>query len=81
MINSEIKNNICYTDLVFERVNKKLSTNMSRVEIQDMVLSILNSADSLSEKIGKNYYISNLSFNIRLTVNSFTYRLITVDRL
>ena len=31
-------------------------------------------------KIGKNYYITNVKYNIKITINSYTYRVITVDR-
>lgn len=33
------------------------------------------------EKIGKNFYISNLEKNIKFTVNSNTFRIITADKI
>lgn len=33
------------------------------------------------QKIGKNFYISNVEHNIKITINSNTYRIITVDRI
>lgn len=33
---------VCYTDLVFERVNKKLSKTMTQNEIKFLVLATLN---------------------------------------
>ncbi|WP_278577336.1 DUF3781 domain-containing protein [Prevotella histicola] len=32
-------------------------------------------------KKGKNYYITNDTVHIRITVNSFTYRVITTDKI
>ena len=54
------RNYICYTDLVFERVNKKLSKTMTQNEIKFLVLAILNDNRSQFEKIGKNYTEVNL---------------------
>jgi hypothetical protein len=77
-----ILDNICYTDLVYGRINKKLVTNFSRPQIEIMLLEVIKSTTSKNiKKIGKNYYISNSSHNIRVTINSFTYRVITVDRI
>ncbi|MFD2577164.1 DUF3781 domain-containing protein [Haoranjiania flava] len=33
------------------------------------------------EKVGKNFYISNIKKNIKITVNSNTYRVITADKI
>ena len=76
-----IKQRICYTDLVFERVNKKLKTKMTRNEIELMILEILSDTSTQFEKIGKNFYLSNTSKKIKLVVNASTYRLITVDKI
>ena len=78
----EIINNICYTELVYGRINKKLYTSYSKYQIEKMILDILKttSQDDYS-KVGKNYYIRNIDKNIRVTVNSNTYRIITVDKL
>ncbi|MEG2294195.1 MAG: DUF3781 domain-containing protein [Carnobacterium sp.] len=72
---------VCYTDLVFERVNKKFSKTMTQNEIKFLVLAILNDNRSQFEKIGKNYYVSNMPKGIKLVINSSTYRLITVDKI
>ena len=45
-----------------------------------MVEELISSCDSI-EKIGENWYISNLELKIRVTVNSYTFRLITADKL
>lgn len=79
---SEILNNICYTKLVYGRINKKLKTAYSNQEIEDLIYDSIDSAgEDCFEKIGKNYYITNYDKNIRITVNSNTYRVITVDRI
>ena len=79
---TQIENNICYTDLVYERVNKKLKTQLSKKQIESLVQEILRETEtSQFRKTGKNVYISNTVKNIRLTVNSYTNRLITADLL
>jgi hypothetical protein len=77
----EILQNICYTELVYGRVNKKLSTELSNEEIEKMVEKILQDPDSTIEKVGKNYYINNSEFGVQLTINSYNCRLITADRI
>lgn len=78
----EILNNICYTELVYGRINKKLKINLSKKEIETMILEVIKETDE-SEflKKGKNIYITNNERNIRLTINSFTNRIITADKL
>ncbi len=74
--------NICYTELVYGRINKKLNSNLSKVEIENSISEIIKETPiSNFEKIGKNYYISNTENNIKVTVNSYTFRVITVDRI
>lgn len=78
----EILVNHCYTELVYQRINKKLSANLSKKEIEILMQKVLNETDSDSyQKIGKNYYISNKKQNIKITINSYTFRIITVDKL
>ena len=78
----KILQNICYTELVYGRINKKLKTNFTKPEIEDMLLKILeNTSEEYYQKIGKNFYVSNIENNIRITINSYTYRIITVDRI
>lgn len=77
---AEILKNICYTELVYERINKKLKTQLSKVEIEKMILkTIKETNESLFQKIGKNIYVTNNERKIRITVNYNTYRIITVD--
>ncbi|AKP67748.1 DUF3781 domain-containing protein [Companilactobacillus ginsenosidimutans] len=78
---SGIAENICYTDLVYGRVNKKLKLDSSNQEIEKMVIDILNNPHSKVVKTGKNFYVSDSDRRVRLTVNSFNYRLITADRI
>lgn len=77
-----ILKSLCYTELVYERINKKLGTDYSRKEIEFLMYETIKETKIENyEKTGKNYYINNLNKNIRITVNSYTYRIITVDRL
>lgn len=77
-----IIDNLCYTELVYGRINKKLSTNYSKLEIESLILDLLNnSSEEDYLKIGKNYYVSNHKHKIRLTINSYTFRVITADKI
>lgn len=78
---TSIKRQVCYTNLVYERVNKKLKMDLSRSEIERLVQNILGDDQTTVEKQGKNYYVSGLAYGTRLTINSFNFRLITADRL
>ncbi len=78
----EIINNICYTELVYGRINKKLGIEFSREQIENLILKYLEEANLENfRKTGKNYYVSNTENNVRLTINSNTFRIITVDRI
>lgn len=76
----EILKKHCYTDLVYGRINKKLELNYSKKEIKHFIKKTLLESDSYLKK-GKNFYISNLESKIRITVNSYTFRIITVDKI
>lgn len=79
---NEILSKICFTKLVYGRINKKLRLNFADVEIEQFVLKIISETDEKHfRKIGKNIYITNNDKNIRLTINSFTNRIITTDDL
>lgn len=75
----KILTNICYTELVYGRINKKLGMQKQQNEIEQMIIGIINDLDSKIEKRGKNFYITLK--NKRITINSFTYRVITMDNL
>ena len=79
---SEILDKICFTDLVYGRINKKLNKQLSKDQIEEMIFTIIKETDdSLFYKKGKNIYITNDNRNVRLTINSYTNRIITADRL
>ncbi len=78
----EILENICYTELVYGRVNKKLNVTFSKQQIEVYIFKILKETDEIFfTKTGKNFYIINTKNNIRITINSNTFRLITVDKI
>ncbi len=78
----EILEKICYTDLVYERINKKLGINQPKDKIEEMILATIRESDEKNfQKRGKNIYITNNERNIMLTINSFTKRIITADKL
>ena len=78
----EILDKICYTDRVYERINKKLNMELSNDKIEKMILALLKETnESEYRKTGKNIYITNNERNVRLTINSHTNRIITADRL
>jgi len=78
----EIIKNICYTDLVYGRINKKLGKSLTKTEIENYIKEVLLSTPQKDfVKTGKNYYAINRSYKIRITINSNTLRIITVDPL
>jgi hypothetical protein len=78
----EIIKNICYSELVYGRINKKLNIHFSHKQIEEFVYKILmETQEQFFIKRGKNYYIKNTENNVRLTINSNTCRIITVDKL
>ncbi|MGL1935032.1 MAG: DUF3781 domain-containing protein [Fibrobacterales bacterium] len=71
----------CYTELVYGRINKKLGTAFSKKQIERLMLTVLQESGlECFVKKGKNYYISSATHNMRITINSYTFRIITVDR-
>ncbi|WP_298878544.1 DUF3781 domain-containing protein [uncultured Polaribacter sp.] len=76
----EIIKKHCYTELVYQRINKKLKTSLSNLESEQFIKKILEETEIENYiKKGKNFYISNEVYNVRITVNSNTFRIITVD--
>ncbi len=76
----KIIENICYTELVYQRINKKLKSSYTKDEIEEMILKILHETeDCFFLKKGKNFYITNAAYKIRITVNSNTFRVITIN--
>ena len=79
---AEILSRICYTELVYERINKKLDSKFSKSEIEKMLFDIVNKTQEMFfQRIGKNIYVTSSKRNIIITINSNTYRIITVDKL
>lgn len=79
---TQILSNICYSELVYGRINKKLEISYNNQEIEALIYNAVCEADESSfEKIGKNIYVSNVEKNIRITINSNNYRVITVDKI
>ena len=80
-IRKSISNNICYTDLVYDRINKKLETELTRQEIEQLVLNVISDGSTVIEKSGKNYYVYSYTIDISITINSSTFRVITMSRI
>jgi Protein of unknown function (DUF3781) len=77
-----ILGNICYTELVYQRINKKLDVKFSKEQIEEYIFKILKESDISSfTKTGKNFYVVNTKNNIRITINYNTFRIITVDKI
>ena len=79
---NEILEKHCYTELVYQRINKKLKTAFSKDETEKLIRKVLDETTVENYlKKGKNFYVSNKEHNIRITVNSNTFRIITVDKV
>ena len=77
-----ILDKVCYTELVYGRINKKLNIELSNDKIEELIFAVINETEEINfRKTGKNIYITNDERNIRLTINSFTNRVITADTL
>ena len=73
---------LCYTKFVYDRINRKLGLHLLPQEIESFISDIIRRTDtSHFLRKGKNYYITNDTEHIRITVNSFTYRVITTDKI
>ncbi len=78
----EILNNICYTELVYGRINKKLNKQLSKRQIETLIFQTIQETKvDYFQRIGKNIYVSNAEKNMKITINSHTFRVITVDLL
>jgi len=58
-----------------------LAVDLSHAEIEALVIAVLNDVATSVEKLGKNYYVTNQTRQVQLVINSFNYRLITVNRV
>ena len=61
-----IKAKVCYTLLVFERVNKKLGLNQDAAPTKTMVNNVLANLDDIDWR-GKNYYVRSRWHQVELT--------------
>lgn len=77
----ELARKVCYTELVYQRVNKKLGTKLEKDQIEVLVQQVLHLKESEILRKGKNIYIQNRALKRRLTINASTFRLITMDVL
>lgn len=78
----EILSHVCYTELVYGRINKKLKTQLSKTEIEELLYKLIaETKESCFERIGKNLYVTNPQNQITVTINKNTFRVITVDRV
>ena len=69
-------------DSALLRINKKLNIEFSKDKIEEIITAIILETDKDNfKKMGKNIYITNSERNIRLTINSYTNRIITADKL
>ena len=79
---NEILEKHCYTELVYERINKKLNTRYSKKESEMLIEKVLKETGLENyQKKGKNFYISNKEYNMIVTINSNTFRVITVSKI
>ena len=77
-----ILDKLCYTELVYGRINKKLKIDLSKDKIEELITTVILETDETNfQKKGKNIYITNSEKNIMLTINSYTNRIITADKL
>jgi hypothetical protein len=54
----------------------------SKEQIEEFIFKALNETEEkYFSRIGKNYYVVNSLHNVRITINSNTFRIITVDKL
>lgn len=75
-----IANKLCYTELVYQRINKKLAMNFTKVQIERLIYHVVVNAD-LVERQGKNFYIYNNQNRVVVTVNVNNNRVITVNKM
>lgn len=68
---NEIISNICYTSLVYGRINKKLGKTLTDREIENFMIEVLTKTpENEYEKAGNNFYVSNKNYRVRITINS-----------
>ncbi len=66
MNKKQILNNICYTQLVYWRINKKLKISLEKEEIEKFIYKTITETDKkFFTKIWKNYYIQNTEIKLK----------------
>lgn len=82
MSKSELLKKICYPELVYGRINKKLNRQLTKQQIEEMLFDLITKTQAgCFQRIGKNIYVASPEKDIRITINSNTFRVITVDVL
>ncbi len=75
-----ILQNLCYTDLVYDRIRKKLNLNLTNRDMEEYILRLIEEIPPGDITVrGKNYYLIHTGENIQLTINRNTCRIITAD--
>ena len=64
---------------MYQRVNEKLAVNLTKAEVEALVIALLDDDTTDVEKLRKNYYVTNWTRQVQLVINSFNYRLITAN--
>ena len=55
---------------------------MSKKQIEEFVIKVLTETkENYYSKKGKNYYVTSKEHNVRITINSNTFRIITADNI
>ena len=70
----KIIQNLCYTELVYTRINKKLAIDLSKAQIESFMEEILKkTGEKFYIKTGKNYYVTNYYCLRKKQINSFLF--------
>lgn len=78
----EILDNISFTDLIYDIINKKLNSKFSRQEVEKMLIDVINDTQKSSFlEIDDNIYITNLKNKMKITINAKTYKVVAIDIL
>ena len=67
IIKQEIIENICYTELVYERINKKLNVKLSKKQIEKFILKTLKeTGEFFFKKMEKTFMLRMQSIMLEL---------------
>jgi len=77
----KIKENICYTELVYGRIRKKLKIKLLDTDIEKMIFEVISDKNSSLTKRGKNFYVINKNLRVEVAINSNNYRVITASKV